>query len=89
LDRLNFQNISEVAVCSPFLPPNALRAILACTFSTWTEKIAKRIGTGRQFCTQLSILDEILLELLRFASFLTFSSAKNEEVSWNFIVLEL
>ena len=32
----------------------------------WTEKIAKRIDGGRQLCTQLSIFEECLAELLRF-----------------------
>ena len=36
------------------------------TLETWTGKIAKRIGAGCQLCTQLSIIEGSLAELIRF-----------------------
>jgi len=36
------------------------------TFDRWDGKIAKRIGTGYQLSSQLSVLGGSLAELLRF-----------------------
>ena len=60
------------------------------TLDRWSGKIGKRIGRGRQLCTQLSIFEGSLRELFRFwccqlrkmrksrriVSFLTLSSSK-------------
>ena len=73
------------------------------TLETWTGKIAKRMARGRQLCTQLSMFEGSLAELLcfwccqaqklrksrRIASFLTLSSSKAEEVSQNCFVFKL
>ena len=36
------------------------------TLDRWSGKIVKCIGTSRQLCTQLSIVEGSLAELLRF-----------------------
>ena len=73
------------------------------TLDRWSGKIAKRIGTRRQRCTQLSIFEGSLAELLcfwccqiqklkrsrRIASFWMLLSSENEEVSQNFCVFDV
>ena len=73
------------------------------TFDRWTGKIAKRIVRGRQLCTQLSIFEGSLAELLgfwccqvqklkksgRIASFWMLSASKHEEVSQNCFVFDV
>ena len=73
------------------------------TLDRWSEKIADALVRGRQLCTQLSILEGSLAELLRFwccqlqkmrksrrlASFLMFSTSKNEDVSQNCFVFDV
>ena len=67
------------------------------------EKLQNTLVRGRQLCTQLSIIEGSLAELLRFwccqleklrksrriASFLTLSSSKVEEVSQNCCVFDV
>ena len=73
------------------------------TLDRWSGKIGKRIGRGRQLCTQLSIFEGSLAELFRFwccqlrklrkscriVSFLMLSSSKIEEVSQNCFVFDV
>ena len=56
------------------------------TSDRWSGKITKRIGTGRQLYTQVSIFEGSLTELLRF---LMLSTSKNEEVSQNCFVFDV
>jgi len=56
------------------------------TSDRWSGKITKRIGTGRQLYTQVSIFEG---SQHRIASFLMLSTSKNEEVSQNCFVFDV
>ena len=74
-----------------------------CSLDRWIGNIANAMVRGRQLCTQLSMFEGSLAELLRFwscqfqnlrtsrsiASFLTWSRSKVEEVSHNCCVFEV
>ena len=73
------------------------------TLDRWSGKMANALVRGRQLCTQLSIFEGCLAELLRFsccqlqkmmksrwiASFLMLSTSDNEEVSQNCFVFDV
>ena len=56
------------------------------TLETWTEKSQNALVRGCQLCTQLSIIEGGLAELLRF---LMLPTSKIEEVSQNCCVFDV
>ena len=89
--------------CSTSYDPASLFRGRRSTFERWTGKISHALVRGRQLCTQLSIFEGSLAELLRFgccqvqklrksrriALFWMLSSSKIEEVSQDCFVLDV
>ena len=89
--------------CHTSCDPASLFRGRRSSLDRWTKKTQNALARGRQLCTQLSIFERCLAELLRFwccqlkkmrksrrlVSFLTLSSSKIEEVSQNCFVFDV